>query len=134
MFPDRLIEGDSLRSDADGFSIEARIPWYRALPLSSVTGIALTVDGHAVPTNEISFAINGQRYGLDELPPLHDEWWYVTDGARVSVSREGGLPEGEHTVDLELGIFIPYLVFDGDALVIRERCVKTMRANPGGAE
>jgi hypothetical protein len=128
MFPDRLIGDDSLRTDADGFSFEARIPWYRALPLASVTGVRVVVDGEPVDADDVTFGVNGRRYRLDELPPRHDEWWYVTDGAEIRVRRAGGLGEGAHEVDLTLGIHIPYLVFDGETLVVTERCVKPMTA------
>lgn len=125
MFASRIISEDSLRSDEDGFTFEARMPWYRALPLSSVTGIQVTVDGHPVDESDITFGVNGRVYDLDELPPRHDQWWFVTDGADLRIRRPGGLARGAHRIELSLGIWIPYLVNQGEALVITERCVKT---------
>ena len=129
MFPTRIISDGSLRTAEDSFSFETRMPWYRALPLSSVTGIELAVDGQAVDPDAIAFEVNGTRYALDDLSARYDEWWYVTDGAELHVDRPGGLEPGLHELELTLGVHIPYIVHHGRALVVTEHCVKSIEVS-----
>ena len=64
---------------------------------------------------------------LDELPPLYDDWWQVTDPARVTVPRaDGALAADSHEVDVTLALRIPYIVEEGRRLVMHERCLKTL--------
>lgn len=126
MIVDRMIEEGSLRSDADGFSVEVRMPWYRALPLSSVTKVEMQVDGEAIPAEDLTFGINGHAYALDELPPRYDEWWYVLDGVELRARRDGGLPEGEHEVLVQVGLYIPYLPEPVEPICVVERLSKKM--------
>jgi hypothetical protein len=126
---ERVIEDGSLRSDESGFSFDLRIPWYRSLPLSCVEGLEVSLDGDSTTAAEIEITFNDRTYSLDELPPLYDEWWQVTDAARVAVPRAGGLAAGPHELDVTLALRIPYIVeAGGRRLVMRERCVKTMSA------
>jgi hypothetical protein len=127
LLTERVIEDGSLRGDASGYSFDLRIPWYRSLPLSCVEGLEVSLDGEAA--EEIAIAFDDRTYSLDELPPLYDEWWQVTDAARVAVPRAGGLADGPHELDVTLSLRIPYIVEGGGRrLVMRERCVKTLTA------
>jgi len=123
---DRIIGDGSLRSDAAGFSFDLRIPWYRSLPLSCVEGLDAAVDGDVIASDDLRIAFDGRVYALDELAPLYEEWWQVTDAARVSVARQGGLEPGQHELDVSLSLRIPYIIEAGRRLVMRERCVKTL--------
>jgi hypothetical protein len=126
---ERVIEDGSLRGDAAGYSFDLRIPWYRSLPLSCVEGLEVALDGDAAAAADIAITFNDRTYSLDELPPLYDEWWQVTDAARVAVPRAGGLAAGPHELDVTLALRIPYIIEGGGRrLVMRERCVKTMTA------
>ena len=131
MLTDQVIRDGSLRADRDGFTFDLRMPWYRALPLSSLEGLELRVDGEPVPSEELRLALGGKTYALSDLPPLHDEWWYVADPAEVRAPRPGGLPPGEHELDVTIALRIPYIVESGHPLVMRERCVKTQTTNGG---
>jgi hypothetical protein len=102
---------------ADGMELRLRSPWYRSLPLSSIT-IELTVDGEDVAAERLRFHVNDRTYRLDELEERWDEVWFVLDPGRLRVQ---GVEPGAHDVDLRLSLRIPYL-FDeetGDVLVIR---------------
>jgi hypothetical protein len=123
---DRVIADSSLRSDAAGFSFDLRIPWYRSLPLSCVEGLDVAVDGESIAADDLRVAFEGRTYALDELAPLYEEWWQVTDAARVSIARQGGLEPGPHELDVSLSLRIPYIIEAGRRLVMRERCVKTL--------
>jgi hypothetical protein len=124
---DRVLEEGSLSDDDEGISFDIRIPWYRSLPLSCVEGLDVTVDGAPIAATDVRIAFNGATYALDELPPLHDDWWQMTDPARVTVPRaDGALPTESHDVDVTLALRIPYIVEEGRRLVMHERCVKTL--------
>jgi Domain of unknown function (DUF6379) len=128
---DRVLEEGSLREDGESISFDIRIPWYRSLPLSCVEGLDVTVDGETIPVDDVRIVFNGTTYCLDALPPLHDDWWQVTDPARVTVPRGEQSAEGSYEVDVTLALRIPYIVEEGRRLVMHERCVKTLTA--GGA-
>lgn len=126
---DRVIEEGSLRIDGAGLSFDIRIPWYRSLPLSCVEGLEVTVDGCPTSPDDLRIRFGDTTYALDELPPLYDSWWQVTDPARVSVPHGDGLDAGPHEIDVTLSIRIPYIVERERRLVMRERCVKTLAAD-----
>jgi len=128
MLTDQVIGDGSLKSDGDGFRFDLRMPWYRALPLSSLEGLEVRVDGEPVPSEELRLSLGGTTYALSDLPPLFDDWWYVADPAEVRAPRSGGLSPGEHELDVTIALRIPYIVESGHPLVMRERCVKTQTA------
>ena len=110
------ILGGTAGRTADGVELRVRSPWYRALPLSSI-GISLTIDGNEIASDRIRFHVNDRDYTLPELEERYDEFWFVLDPGRV---RVGGIEPGEHDVDLQFSLRIPYL-FDeetGEVLTI----------------
>ena len=127
MIPDRIIEDGTLRTAGGKTSVEVRIPWYRALPASCIADVGLTVDGAAAPKETLRWTMNGREFRLDELPERTDEWWFPTDSAVVSAD----LPlnaEREHDVEVELSLYIPYIVTDHGVLLIEEHGRRTMTA------
>ncbi len=126
MIPDRIIEQGTLRTTGDAVAVEVRLPWYRALPASSVSEAGLTIDGVAVPAESLRWEMNGRSRPLAELASDVDDWWFPTD----SVVLSGALPvaEGEHQVEVDLKLYIPYIVTDHGVLRIEEHDAKTMTA------
>lgn len=126
MMPEQIIEPGTLTVRDDRVGLAVRMPWYRALPLSSVADIIWTVAGRPVPRESITWTTDGRTYALDDLPPRHDEWWYVLDSAVL----EGVLPgldvAGEHEVSVTLALYIPYITTDFGVLKIEEKDTKTM--------
>jgi hypothetical protein len=131
MLTDQVIGDATLNAEDDGFSFDLRMPWYRALPLASVEGLEVRIDGEAVPRDELRLSLAGKTYALDDLPPLFDQWWYVADPVRVRAPKTGGLTAGDHELDVTIALRIPYIVESGHPLVMRERCVKTQTTNGG---
>jgi hypothetical protein len=131
MLTDRVIAEGSLRNDDRGFSFDLRLPWYRSLALSCVEGLDVVVDGDTVAARDVRIAFDGTTYTLDELPPLYESLWNVTDPAHVSIARVGGLDAGKHELDVTLSVRIPYIVEEGRRLVMQERCVKTLELEAG---
>jgi hypothetical protein len=123
MFPERVIADDSLRTEPGAVSVELRLPWYRALPLSSVNAVDVTLDGSPVDPAVLELSVDQVPYLLAELPARHDKWWYVTDGARLRIP---GVGAGSHTLTVSISLLIPYLPVEGAPLEIVERCTKTL--------
>ncbi|WP_336853539.1 C-glycoside deglycosidase beta subunit domain-containing protein [Sinomonas albida] len=114
--------------------VSIRMPWYRALPLSSVADVQWTVDGAEVPRDSITWTVDGVTRRLDELPPLHDEWWYVLDSAILEGDRPSSADQtptagegSEHDIGIVLALFIPYITTDFGVLKIEESDRKRMR-------
>jgi hypothetical protein len=125
---DQVIADGSLRANPGGFQFDVRLPWYRALPVACLEGLDVTIDGTSIPREELRIEINGRTRALADLPPLHDEQWYVADAAPVTAPLPDGLGDGEHELDVTIAVRIPYIIESGVPLVMRERCVKTQTA------
>ena len=124
MIPDRIIEQGTLRTAGSRASVEVRLPWYRALPGSSVSEASLAIDG--VAAESLTWSMNGREYRLEELADELEEWWFPTDS--VVLSGEVAVSDAaEHTVDVELKLYIPYIVTDHGVLRIEEHDSKTMK-------
>jgi hypothetical protein len=128
MLPDRIIEDGSLRLADGRVSVSVRIPWYRSLPLSSVTNVQLTIDEKPVPVESIVWrTAAGESYGLDDLAPRHDQWWFVLDSAVIEGDAPAGLSPGDHDVAVQVGLYIPYLPAGDGVLAIAEKDRKTLK-------
>ncbi|MEI3845761.1 MULTISPECIES: DUF6379 domain-containing protein [unclassified Microbacterium] len=128
MIPDRIIEQGTLTTDGTRAAVEVRLPWYRALPASCIAGAKLSVDGVEAPAESLRWEMNGRTFTFAELAPNTEEWWFPTDSAVLS----GDLAvdeDGEHTVAVELVLYIPYIVIGADEVLhIEEKDIKTMSA------
>jgi Domain of unknown function (DUF6379) len=125
---DQVIADGSLRAVEGGFAFDVRLPWYRALPVACVEGLDVTIDGRQIPSEDLRIEFNGETYALADLPPLHEDWWYVADAAPVTAPLAGELGGGEHELDVTIAVRIPYIIESGVPLVMRERCVKNQAA------
>ena len=128
MIPDRIIEQGTLRTDGRRAAVEVRIPWYRALPASCIAGASLTVDGIAAPAETLRWELNGRERTFAEMADDTEEWWFPLDSAVLS----GEIPlqgDDEHRVDVDLKLYIPYIVIgDDEVLHIEEHDSKSMKA------
>jgi hypothetical protein len=109
-----MLDQDGLRATADGFELDVRLNWYRSLPLSSVKTVQLTVNGEEIARDEITFSLNGNECGLDQLSSRWDETWFVLDPATLHIHRPL-VHRGEPAdISLVLGSRIPYLLVGPD--------------------
>lgn len=128
MIPDRIIEQGTLRTDGARAAVEVRIPWYRALPGSCIAGAGLKIDGVAAAPDSLRWTMNGREFTFAELATRTDEWWFPLDSAVLSGDVEAA-PDAEHEVEVDLTLFIPYIVIsDSEVLHIEEHDKKTMKA------
>ena len=108
--PNGLIHDDSLRAHPDGLALRLTIPWYRSLWLSSVSTLALTVDGEPVAEEDLSFELGGRRYALAELPQQSDVLWYLQEHPLLIAKRQHPVALGEeHDVVLHGELRLPYM-------------------------
>ena len=127
MIPDRIIEQGTLRTDGSRAAVEVRIPWYRALPASCISEASLSVDGVQAPAESIRWTMNGETHRLDELVDRTDDWWFPLDSAVLSGEVPVTDAGGDHRVDVELKLYIPYIIIgDGEVLRIEEHDTKSM--------
>ena len=128
MIADRIIEQGTLTTDGSRACVEVRLPWYRALPGSCIAEVAFAVDGVRAGTESLRWTMNGRTFTLPDLAGEVDEWWFPADSAVVA----GDIPvepgDTEHRVDIELKLYIPYIVTAHGVLRIEERDAKTMEA------
>lgn len=129
MIPDRIIEQGTLKTQGARAAVEVRIPWYRALPASCISDVSLAVDGIPAPADSIRWEMNGKTFRLPDLADDTEEWWFPLDSAVVSGDIPVEDPGAEHTVEVELKLYIPYIIIDNDQVLrIEEHDSKTMKA------
>jgi hypothetical protein len=128
VIPDRIIEQGTLTSDGARAAVEVRIPWYRALSGSCIAGAGLTIDGVPADPDSLRWTMNGREFTFAELATNTDEWWFPLDSAVLS-GDVAAAPDAEHEVEVDLTLFIPYIVIsDSEVLHIEEHDKKTMKA------
>lgn len=128
MIPDRIIEQGTLTTDGRRVAVEVRLPWYRALPGSCIAGARLTIDGVAAPAESLRWSMNGKEFTFTDLETNTAEWWFPTDSAVLSGDLDVDR-DGEHAVEVDLTLYIPYIVIsDSEVLHIEEHDAKTMKA------
>ena len=109
MMDNKMIVGGSLENVEGGFAFQGRLPYYRGLGLSMVEDILVSVDGEAVPREDIRFSVRGKTYTLDEMETVYDDRWNFGEKAKIIVLKNGGLTPGEHRVEFATRLRISYL-------------------------
>jgi len=108
--PNGLIHDDSLRTQPEGLALRLTLPWYRSLWLSSVSTLALSIDGEPVAEDDLSFEHGGVRYALADLPQQSDVLWYLQEHPLLIVKRQHPVALGdEHDVVLHGELRLPYM-------------------------
>lgn len=113
-FVGNLIVEDSAISDGAVFEFQLRLPWYRSLPLSSITHLDLVANGVDIPQGTITLEINGREFALPDLASEWQQFWFIQDAATVRV-RDADLaiaPAVELAVHLALRS--PYILIGPD--------------------
>ncbi|REC97808.1 hypothetical protein DEU35_2302 [Microbacterium sp. AG157] len=125
MIPDRIIEQGTLSARDGRTSVDVRLPWYRALPASCISGARLTIDGVEAPAASLRWQMNGEEFTFVDMKTNTEQWWFPTDSAVLSGDLT--VDAGEHEVRVDLELFIPYIIIaDDQVLHIEEHDTKTM--------
>lgn len=105
-----FIPGNTLHRDTrdgvEGVRLPVRLTSYRSLPLSCIAEVALSIDGKAVPAEDIVFVIDGHAYPLLSLRERTDIWWFILDSADLFVPL--ALTDGAHEVTGTLTTIMPF--------------------------
>ena len=102
-------EKDVRRTD-DGLAVSVQLPWYRSLWLSAVDDVAATVNGVAVPKDDLRFSLEGREYRVEELPEQSETLWFVADRPDVLIRLDTPPAPGETvTVKVVLTMRLLYM-------------------------
>lgn len=124
MFDDKVIVPDSLANlpDGQGFSVAARLPYYRGLGLSMIEDIAVSLNGEPFSRDDVRFSVRGNTWTLDEMENEHGDRWNFGEAANVEVHSGQPLEEGEHEITVAIRMRVSYLPF-----VPTTTCTKTLK-------
>ena len=120
MFDRFIINDKSFRNlyekgERIGFIINARINYYRGIPLSMLDSVKVIIDGETFNTDAMTFVVDGKRYSFAEMNETANINWHFGDDLRIEISKPGGLLPGKKEVEMYLaprnsyfGIFQAY--------------------------
>jgi hypothetical protein len=124
---EQMIERSELVVRGGRVSVPVRMPWYRALPMSSVGDMIINLDGHEVPAESITWTCEGRTYTREELTGSWQTWWFPTDTAYMTGDLPEGYTPGESAqVTIQLGLYIPYINAGTGILKIVEKDSKSL--------
>lgn len=106
-----MIVPEKVKKTENGFEIAARLPYYRGISLSMLEEIEVSVDGEALPQEDILITVNGKTFDLEQRENELEERWEMADDAILTIKKAGGFASGEHTVGLKMILRIGYLPF-----------------------
>ena len=90
------------KGKAVGFVINARINYYRGIPLSMIHDVKVIVDGECFTTDDMTFVVRGVRYSFKEMNEISNINWHFGDDLRIEIKKPGGLKPGKKTVEMYL--------------------------------
>jgi hypothetical protein len=102
-----FFEKDVRRTD-NGIAVSIQLPWYRSLWLSAVDDVAVTVNGAAVPKDQLRFELQGRSYGIDELREQSETLWFLQDRPDIMIPLEP-VPEPGDRVDVDVTLTLRLL-------------------------
>ena len=107
---DSLFSEQDVRRVENGIAVSVQLPWYRSLWLSAVDDVAVTVNGEAIPSDRLRFALQGREYRIEELPEQWDTLWFVADRPDVLIDLGRTPEQGEElTVEVVLTMRLLYM-------------------------
>ena len=107
---DTVLTDRSLIRRPEGLGIALTVPWYRSLWLSSVTDIAVAVEGQEIPRNDLRVELGERTFRVDELADQWDVLWFIQDRLVVVVPLDEPPAEGEEVdVEVTVDLRLPYM-------------------------
>lgn len=92
-----------------GFQVRVRQTSYRGAWLSQLRPHSVIVDGVEYGNDVSTWNISGIEYTVDEMKNLSRIMWQLNDTATITVHKPGGLPQGEHEVQVIYGHIASYM-------------------------
>jgi hypothetical protein len=117
-----VIDGDSVKNFSAndhvlGYSFRIKLYTYRGSYLSCIEQLNMKLNGEKVVMDQVVFKLNGKRFLVSQLKELFAEYWYVLDEAELIVLKDGGIPKGEHELEISMSIRIPYTGYFGSYMI-----------------
>jgi hypothetical protein len=130
VFAEDLLPAVARVDEPCALAVEIRLNWYRALPLSCIEDIALTVDGEPVERERLSLRLRGDEIPVARLGEHADRWWNVLDAPELVARGDVAVAAGEHDVELAITVRIPYFgpLPDGSFVTMTDRTARRVTA------
>lgn len=123
------LRADALTCIPGGFELRLGLPWIRSMPLSSISGLAVEVNGSHVPQEELSVVLGARGVSVDALR-REPGWWFIQD--RLVLRGRTRLDGGGHAVAVDFQLLVPYLeAAPGRPLVLPFHLEAGLRAGSG---
>jgi hypothetical protein len=107
---DTVLSDDSLIRLPEGLGIALTVPWYRSLWLSSVSDIAVAVEGREIPKHDLRVELAERTYRVEELADQWDTLWFIQDRLVAVVPLDEPPAAGaEVDVEVTLDLRLPYM-------------------------
>ena len=107
---DTVLTDDSLIRRPEGLGIALTVPWYRSLWLSSVSDIAVSIEGHEIPKEQLRVELRERSFAVDELQEQWDVLWFIQDRLVVVVPLDEPPAEGQQVdVEVTVDLRLPYM-------------------------
>ena len=107
---DTVLSDDSLIRRPEGLGIALTVPWYRSLWLSSVSDIAVSVEGRAIPKDDLRVELGERTFRVEELADQWDVLWFIQDRLVVVVPLDEPPVEGQQVdVEVTVDLRLPYM-------------------------
>jgi hypothetical protein len=131
MFADDMLLDRAEVRQVDGrlvLTLGCRLNWYRALPVSCVEHLSVTVDGVGVPAEAVSVRVAGVAVAANRLVEHDDDWWPAAHVAELECDLGARSVPDPVPVCLEIGTRVPYLgpLRDGGWRLVRDECSRLM--------
>jgi hypothetical protein len=131
---DTVLSDDSLIRRPDGLGIALTVPWYRSLWLSSVSDIAVSVDGREIPKEQLRVELGERTYRVEELADQWDTLWFIQDRLVVVVPLDEPPAEGEEVdVEATVDLRLPYMQIAPQVYVTNHASNRRSLVAHGGA-
>jgi|WetSurMetagenome_2_1015567.scaffolds.fasta_scaffold32263_2 hypothetical protein len=109
-----MIVGDDFKNvikdgKATGYQFGLRIPYFSSVIVSLVGSTELKVDGETIPEERMSVTLYGKTSPKASLADDPVTRWEFGDIGLITVDCPGGLPSGEHTIDIRQEVKIGFI-------------------------
>lgn len=116
----QVLGDTAVRAAEGGYEVDLHLAWYRSLPLSCLEGIELTIDEVPVERSALRVSVDGRQLGLDDLPELDDDWWFVQDPLTVQVPADNPRAQGQELdVDVIVTTRVPYIIIGPETALVQ---------------
>jgi hypothetical protein len=114
MYDSYMIVGEEFKNvvqngNVTGFQLGVRLCYYRGIVLSLIGNISLNVDGEEIPPDKMTVTVGGKTFPLAQLENEPVAKWEFGEVGILTVNQPGGLPQGEHTLNLREHLKISYV-------------------------